>query len=80
SKDVEHRTSKYRKNVIAADHGALKRAIRPARGFQRMTTASATTINGFEVMRMIRRGRYILQQPGTAGEVRRVGQRFGLAA
>ncbi|MXQ14799.1 DDE-type integrase/transposase/recombinase, partial [Microvirga makkahensis] len=79
SKDVEHRTSKYRKNVIAADHGALKRAIRPARGFQRMTTASAT-INGFEVMRMIRRGHYILQQPGTAGEVRRVSQRFGLAA
>jgi transposase-like protein len=53
SKDLEHRTSKYLNNVIEADHGALKRLIRPTRGFQRMKTASAT-IRGFEVMRMIR--------------------------
>ena len=57
SKDVEHRTSKYLNNVIEADHGALKRGLRPTRGFQRMTTATAT-IKGFEVMRMIRRGHY----------------------
>ena len=55
SKDVEHRTPKYLNSIIEADHGALKRVIRPARGFQRMKTASAT-IGGFEVMRMIRRG------------------------
>jgi transposase-like protein len=30
AKDVEHRTSKYLNNVIEADHGALKRMIRPA--------------------------------------------------
>ncbi len=42
SKDVEHRTSKYLNNVIEADHGALKRVIRPTCGFQRMKTASAT--------------------------------------
>ena len=35
SKDVEHRTSKYLNNIIEADHGALKRLIRPTRGFQR---------------------------------------------
>jgi transposase, IS6 family len=40
SKDVEHRTSKYLNNIIEADHGALKRMIRPTRGFQRMKTAS----------------------------------------
>jgi transposase, IS6 family len=50
---VEHRTSKYLNNIIEADHGALKRVIRPTRGFQRMKTAYAT-IKGFEVMRMIR--------------------------
>jgi transposase-like protein len=38
-KDVEHRTSKYLNNIIEADHGALKRVIRPTRGFQRMKTA-----------------------------------------
>ena len=32
-KDVEHRTSKYLNNIIEADHGALKRMIRPTRGF-----------------------------------------------
>jgi transposase-like protein len=44
-------------NIIKADHSALKRVIRPTRGFQRMKTASAT-LKGFEVMRMIRRGRH----------------------
>jgi transposase-like protein len=77
SKDVEHWTSKYLNNVIEADHGALKRGIRPARGFQRMATAS---IKGFEVMRMIRRGHCGLAQPGVTGEIRLVNQLFGLAA
>jgi IS6 family transposase len=78
-KDAEHRTSKYLNNIIEADHGALKRVIRPARGFQRMKTASAT-IGGFEVLRMIRRGHCVLSQPGVAGEIRLVSQLFGLAA
>jgi IS6 family transposase len=79
AKDVEHRTSKYLNNIIEADHGALKRLIRPTRGFQRMKTASAT-IKGFEIMRMIRRGHCGLTQPGATGEIRLVNQLFGLAA
>ncbi len=79
SKDVEHRTSKYLNNVIEADHGALKRVIRPTRGFQRMKTASAT-LGGFEVMRMIRRSHCILPQAGVTGEIRLVNQLFGPAA
>ncbi len=79
SKDVEHRTSKYLNNIIEADHGALKRVIRPTRGFQRMKTASAT-LKGFEVMRMIRRGHCILPEAGAKGEIRLVNQLFGLAA
>jgi transposase-like protein len=78
-KDLKHRTSKYLNNIIEADHGALKRVIRPTRGFQSMKTAVAT-IKGFEVMRMIRRGHCILTQPGTTGEIRLVNQLFGLAA
>jgi transposase-like protein len=58
---------------------ALKRVIRPTRGFQRMKTASAT-LKGFEVMRMIRRGHCVLTQPGATGEIRLVNQLFGLAA
>jgi transposase-like protein len=75
---VEHRTSKYLNNIIEADHGALKRVIQPARGFQRMKTAYAT-IKGFEVMRMIHRG-HCLPEAGATGEIRLVNQLFGLAA
>ena len=78
-KDVEHRTSKYLNNIIEADHGALKRVIRPTRGFQRMKTASAT-IGGFEVMLMIRRGHCVLSHPGVTGEICLVNRFFGLAA
>ena len=51
---TKHCTCKYLNNIIKADHSALKRVIRPTRGFQTVKTASAT-IKGFEVMRMIRR-------------------------
>jgi transposase-like protein len=78
-KEVVHRTSKYLNNVIEADHGALKRVIRPTRGFQSMKTARAT-IKGFEVMRMIRGGHWAPTQPGVTGEIRLIGKLFGLAA
>jgi transposase-like protein len=78
-KDVEHRRSKYLNNIVEADPGALKRVIRPTRGFQTMKTAAAT-LKGFEVMRMIRRGHCILRQAGPTGEIRLVNQLFGLAA
>ncbi len=55
SENTRHRTSEYFNDIIEADHRALKRVIKPARGFQTMTTATAT-IKGFEIMRMIRRG------------------------
>jgi transposase-like protein len=76
---VEHRTSKYLNNIIEADHGALKRIIRPTRGFQTMKTAAAT-LTGFETMRMIRRGHCIQRKRQATGEVRLVNQLFGLAA
>ena len=77
--DVEHRTSKYLNNILEADHGALKRVIRPTRGFQSMKTAAAT-LKGFETMRMIRRGYYIQRKRQATGEVHLVNQLFGLAA
>ena len=76
---VEHRTSKYLNNIIEADHGALKRAIRPTRGFQTMKTA-AVTLTGFETIRMIRRGHCIPRKRQPTSEVRLINQLFGLAA
>jgi transposase-like protein len=65
-------------NILEADHGALKRVIRPARGFQ--TTSTAAALKGFETMRMIRRGHYLQQSRRATGEPRLVNQLFGLAA
>ena len=77
--DVDHRTSKYLNNILEADHGALKRVIRPTRGFQTMKTAAAT-LTGFEIMRMIRRGHCIGRERRATGEIRLVNQLFDLAA
>jgi IS6 family transposase len=77
--DVEHRQVKYLNNRLEADHGGLKRLIKPTRGFQSMKTAYAT-IKGFEVMRMLRKRQCILLQPAMAGEVRFVNKLFGLLA
>jgi IS6 family transposase len=77
--DVLHRTSKYLNNIVEADHGALKRVIRPTRGFQSMKTAYAT-IKGFEIMRMIRRGHCILRELGAPGEVRFINKLFCISA
>ena len=79
SKDVVHRTSKYLNNILEADHGALKRIVRPTRGFQIMKTAAAT-LTGFEIIRMIRRGHCIQRERRATGEIRLVNQLFGLAA
>jgi transposase-like protein len=79
SKNVVHRTSKYLNNILEADHGALKRIVRPTRGFQSMKTAAAT-LTGFEIMRMIRRGHYNKRGCRATSEIRLVNQLFGLAA
>ena len=42
-------------NIVEADHGKLKRLIKPTLGFKSMKTAY-TTIKGFEVMRALKKG------------------------
>ena len=44
-------------NRLEADHGQLKRLIRPTLGFQSMRSAWAT-FAGFELMRMFRKGQF----------------------
>jgi transposase-like protein len=75
SQKIKHRTSKYLNNILEADHGGLKRVIRPTRGFQTMKTAYAT-IKGFEIMRMIRRRHCILCESKVQGEIQFVNKLF----
>ena len=69
SEHTKHRTSEYLNNIIEADHGGLKRVIKPTRGFQTMNTAAAT-IKGFEIMRMIKRRYCLLCKPNVSGEIK----------
>ncbi len=75
--DTKHRTSKYLNNIIEADPGALKRVIRPTRGFQTIRTAAAT-IKGFEVMRMIGRGHCLTCKPCVKDEIRFANKLFDI--
>ena len=77
--DTEHRRSKYLNNRVEADHGVLKRVIRPTLGFKTMKTAYAT-IRGFEVMHALRKRQAVGYriQDGIRGEVRLIERAFGL--
>jgi IS6 family transposase len=75
SGETKHRMCKYLNNIIEADHRALKRVIRPTRSFQTMRTAAAT-IEGFEVMQMIRRGQCLACKLHVKDEVHFVNRPF----
>ena len=77
--DTRHRQVKYLNPRIEAEHGKLKRVIRPTLGFRTMKTAYAT-LRGFEVMRALKKGQAALwqYQDGIADVVRLVERAFGL--
>lgn len=77
--ELVHRQIKYLNNVIEADHGKLKRLIKPTLGFKSLKTAYAT-LKGFEVMRALKKqqARAFQIQDGIRGEVRLVERAFGL--
>ena len=79
--DIEHKQVKHLNNVIEADHGKLKRLIKPTLGFKSMKTAYAT-IKGFELMRMFKKGQLKpwTYGQGIMGEVRLIERQFGLYA
>ena len=66
-------------NVVEADHGRLKRLIKPTLGFMSMKTAYAT-IKVFEAMRALRKkqAKAFQLQPGIRGEARLVERAFGI--
>lgn len=73
-----HRQVKYLNNLIKADHGKLKRFIKPTLGFQSMKTAYAT-LKRFEVMRALRKDQTApwCYETGTLGEIRLIHRNFG---
>lgn len=77
--ETDHRQVKYLNNVVEADHGKLKRLIKPTTGFKTMKTAYAT-IKGFEVMRALKKkqAKAFQLQDGIRGEVRLVERAFGI--
>jgi transposase-like protein len=79
ARDTQHRQARYLNNRLEADHGKLKRLIKPTLGFQSLRTAHAT-IKGFEVMRALKKGQGSLFRylPNVAGEVSLVNRTFGL--
>ncbi len=77
--ETGHGQVKCLDNVVEADHGKLKRLIKPTLGFKSMKTAYAT-IKVFEAMRALRKkqAKAFQLQPGTRGEARLVERAFGI--
>jgi len=76
---LTHRKVQFLNNGLEADHGKLKRLIKPTLGFKSMKTAYAT-IKGFEVMRMFKKGQLApwTYGQGLWGEIRLINRQFGL--
>ena len=64
---------------MESDHGKLKRLIKPTLGFKSMKTAYAT-IKGFEVMRMLKKGRLNIWTGdlGLIGDIRLIERQFAI--
>ena len=71
--ETDQRQVKYPNSVAEADHGRLKRLIKPTLGFRSME-ADCATIKGFQTMRPLRKKQASAFQlkPGIRGEVRLV--------
>jgi transposase, IS6 family len=67
-------------NVVEQDHRAIKRLVRPGLGFGSCPTAWQT-LQGYEVMRMLRKGQLHEAAKGDVlGQNRAIDRMFGLAA
>jgi len=77
--ELEHRQVKSLNNLIEADHGKLKRLIKPTLGFKPMKTAYAT-LKGFEVMRRFKKNqmRIWYYDQGILGETPLIERQFGI--
>ena len=52
---LSHRPGQYSNNIVEQDHRAIKRRVKAKQGFRKFH-AARRTIQGYEAMRMIRKG------------------------
>ncbi|MBW8308718.1 MAG: transposase [Candidatus Paracaedibacteraceae bacterium] len=66
-------------NIVEADHGKLKRLVKPTLGFKTTKTPYAA-LKGFKLMRMFKKGQLHLwyYEQGILGEVRLIERQFGI--
>jgi IS6 family transposase len=66
-------------NLIEADHGKLKRLIKPTLGFKSMKTVYVA-IDGFELMRIFKKGQVDTWKygQGLIGEISLTERHFGI--
>jgi transposase, IS6 family len=77
---VELRQVKYLNNLVEQDHRFLKRLVKPGMGFFSFETAGRT-LQGYEVMHMIRKGQVTGVGKGDSNEqVSFIARLFGVAA
>ena len=76
---VRHVTRKHLNNRIESDHAALKRLLRPMRGFRDLASAKAT-LKGIETFRAIRKAEFDGATKGVANEIAFVENLFKIAA
>jgi IS6 family transposase len=65
---LRHLTRKHLNNRIKSDHAALKRLLRPMRGFRDLALAKAT-LKGIETFRAIRKAEFDGATKGVANEI-----------
>lgn len=76
----ELRQVKYLNNLVEQDRRSIKRLTKPGLGFQRLRTAWRT-IQGYEVMNMIRKGQIIgVDKSVIQSQVKFIESLFRLAA
>ena len=76
---IRHLTRKHLNNRIESDHAALKRLLRPMRGFRDLASAKAT-LQGIETFRAIRKAEFEGATKGVANEIAFVENLFKIAA
>ncbi|MBD1202649.1 MAG: IS6 family transposase [Rhodobacteraceae bacterium] len=76
---IRHVTRKHLNNRIESDHAALKRLLRPMRGFRDLVSAKAM-LKGIETFRAIRKAEFEGATKGGANEIAFVENLFTLAA
>jgi transposase-like protein len=77
---VELRQVKYLNNLVEQDHRFIKRVVKPGMGFFSFETAGRT-LQGYEVMHMIRKGQMRGVQKGDIlGQVAFIARLFAVAA